>query len=302
MKKIIGPVVPLPTPFKENEEVDYESLKNYVKFLVDSGIKNIMTTVGTSRFNLLSNEEIKEVNKIVATECKGKAISIVANPSHGSLKDALEYANHAQEVGADVFLAYFPDRHYGDEMVFDFFKTISENINIDILIHEMPLRNGLGGGQAHYSLDLLDRLFQLKNVIGLKEESLDLNYSPKIVKKYAHEKAIIGAGGGMSRYLRDYWLGADTYLAGIANFVPQVELEFFELMQEKKFEEAFKIVHDVELPYFDTVVPMGWHISLKEALALKGLIDTSTERKPLVGISKENSVILKSTMKANGWI
>lgn len=302
MKKIIGPVVPIPTPFNDDETVDYKSLEKYVNFLVDNGIKNIMTTVGTSRFNLLSQEEIKKVNEIVARTCGDKAVSIVANPSHGSQKDALEYAKHAKEIGADVFLLYFPDRHYGEDMVFDFFKSISNEVDIDILIHEMPLRNGLGGGQAHYSLNLLDRLFEIKNIIGLKEESLDANYSPKIVKRYAAEKAIIGAGGGMSRYLRDYWLGATTYLAGIGNFQPEIELEFFDLMQKEKFKDAYKIVHDIEMPYFDTVVPMGWHLSLKEALELKGLIETAKERKPLVKVSKENSEILKETMKNNGWI
>jgi 4-hydroxy-tetrahydrodipicolinate synthase len=302
MKKIIGPVVPIPALFDENENLDLKSTENYVKFLVDSGIKNIMTTVGTSRFNLLSKEEIKQFNEVVVKSCGDKAISIIANPPYGPLKDAIEFAKHTENIGADVFLLFFPDRNYGDDLVVDFFKTVCNNISLDVIIHEMPLRNGVGGGQVQYSVELLDKLFEIENIIGMKEESLDINHSSVLIKKYAKDKTLIGAGGGMSRYLRDYWLGSDTYLAGIGNFQPEIELEFFDNMQNEKYKEAYSLVHDVELPYFQTVVPMGWHISLKEALELRGLVASSAERLPLKRISKENREILKKTMTENGWL
>lgn len=299
--KIVGPVVPLPVPFKENQNVDYDALASYVGFLRDKGIKTVMTTVGTSRFNLLSMEEVKKVNETVVQAAGDDVITIVANPSHGSLSDAVSFAKHAEEIGADVFLAYFPDRHYGEEGVFDFFKTISKSIEIDILIHEMPLRNGLGGGQVHYSTDLLSRLFEQKNIVGLKEESLDPAHSEKIVKMFSDSAVIIGAGGGMSRYLRDYWLGARTYLAGIANFYPELELEFYAAMQNEEYKKAYKIVHDIEKPFFEATVPMGWHICLKEALNICGLAP-SYERLPLKQINKEQAEQLKSVMKSFGWV
>jgi 4-hydroxy-tetrahydrodipicolinate synthase len=299
--KVVGPVVPLPVPFKETQEVDYQALKSYVSFLRDKGVKNVMTTVGTSRFNLLSMDEIKKVNETVVEAAGKDIVTIVANPSHGSLADALSYAKHAEEIGADLFLAYFPDRHYGDDAVYDFFHTISEAIGIDILIHEMPLRNGLGGGQVHYSIDLLSRLFKIKNIVGVKEESLDPAHSEKIVKMFSDSAVIIGAGGGMSRYLRDYWLGARTYLAGIANFYPVLELEFYEAMQGENYKKAYEIVHNIEKPFFEATVPFGWHICLKEALNICGLAP-SHERLPLKKLNKEQAQQLKSVMKSFGWV
>lgn len=299
--KITGPVVPLPTPFMENEEVDYDVLSSYVSFLCDKGIKTVMTTVGTSRFNLLSMDEVKKINETVVKSAGKDTVTIVANPSHGSLKDALIFAKHAEEIGADVFLAYFPDRHYGEDAVFEFFETIAKNIKIDILIHEMPLRNGLGGGQQHYSTDLLARLFEIKNIVGVKEEALDLAHSEKIVKMFSDKAVIIGAGGGMSRYLRDYWLGARTYLAGIANFYPELELEFYEAMQNEEYKKAYKIVHDIEKPFFATTVPMGWHRCLKEALNICGLAP-SYERLPMKQISDEHAQTLKEVMQKFGWV
>jgi dihydrodipicolinate synthase/N-acetylneuraminate lyase len=299
--KITGPVVPIPTPFKDNEDVDYDVLALYVSFLCSKGIKTVMTTVGTSRFDLLSMNEVKKINETVVKAAKKDTITIVANPSHGSLKDALLFAKHAEDIGADIFLAHFPDRYYGEDVVFDFFATIANSIKIDILIHETPLKNGLGGGCQHYSTDLLARLFEIKNIIGVKEEALDLAYSEKIVKMFSDRVVIIGAGGGMSRYLRDYWLGSKAYLSGIANFYPELELEFYEAMQNKNYEKAYKIVHDIEKPFFEATVPMGWHRCLKEALNICGLAP-SYERLPMKQISKEHAQTLETVMQKFGWV
>ena len=69
---IKGPVVPIPTPFTKDEDVDYRSLRSYVKFLINNGIKNIMTTIGTSRFNLLSQDEIKRSMRLLLKSANKK--------------------------------------------------------------------------------------------------------------------------------------------------------------------------------------------------------------------------------------
>jgi len=303
MKKIKGPVVPIPAPFNENDgSLDVKTLRSYVSFLVDNGIKNIMSTVGTSRFNLLNKEEIFLFNETIVEACKGKAFAIVANAPYGWQQDAIDYAKHAERINADAYLLIHPDRNYGDEKVYKFYKNVSESVDVDIMIHEMPLRNGIGGGQVQYSLSLLEKLFTIPNIIGLKEEALDPVHSTKIVKEFSSYKSIVGAGGGMSRYLRDYWLGAETFLSGIGNFIPKIELDFFDNMQNENFKAAHELVYNVEIPYFNLTVPMGWHLTLKEALEMKGLFKSSNERMPLERISKENRNILKQAMIKNGWL
>src|SRR5687767_11902914 len=112
INKITGPVIPLPTPFTKDFEVDYDALSSYVDFLVKNGIKNVMTTVGTSRFNLLTGKEVIRVNETVVKAAKGKAVTIVANPQTGGTHQAIEFARHAESIGADFFLAYYPERFY----------------------------------------------------------------------------------------------------------------------------------------------------------------------------------------------
>lgn len=301
--KITGPVIPLPTPFTASYEVDYAALGAYVEFLVRSGIRNVMTTVGTSRFSLLTEEEVKKVNETVVKAAAGKAVTIVANPQVGGTAKAIDYARHAEAAGADFFLAYFPERYYGEENTYAFYKAINDNVSrIGILLHEMPMRNGYGAGNVQHSIDLLDRLMDLPNICGLKEEALDAEYSNRIVAALKDKAIIIGAGGGMSRYFkRDYALGAKAYLGGIGNFEPQLELDFFAHMMAGDLEKAGKIVNEIELPYFDKTVPVGWHPSLKCALALKGLLP-EYERPPMKQIAGEEKEMMRETLKRNGWL
>lgn len=295
-KQIIGSVLPLPVPFLESEEVDLDGMATYVTFLKENGIKNVMTTVGTSRYNLLSEKEIKEVNKAVAMAAGEDMISIVANPLTGSTRDAVKFAEHSQSIGADYFLAYFPERHYGEDNTYDFFKSIATAVDIPILLHEMPMRNGLGGGKIQYSLELLDRLLDIPNIVGFKEEALDAPYSNQIVERFKDKAAIIGAGGGMSRFLkRDFERGSKAFLGGIGNFYPQLELEFFNAISSGNQEVADRIVNEIELPYFDIVVPYGWHPTLKAALAYKGLMPPY-ERRPMISLDAEARKIVENAV------
>ena len=299
---ITGPVIPIPTPFTKDFDVDYDALASYVDFLIQNGIKNIMSTVGTSRFNLLTGKEIIKVNETVVKAANKKAITIVANPTTGGTRQAIHYAKHAHEIGADYFLAYYPERFYGDDNTFQFFKSINDSVNIKILIHEMPARNGYGPGNIQYSLDLLAQLLELKNIAGFKEEALDAEYSNKIVSLYKDKAIIIGAGGGMSRYLeRDYKFGSKAFLGGIGNFIPKLELDFYSAITSGNNIEAERIVNEIEIPYFNEVVPMGWHPSLKSALALKGLMK-EYERPPMKQISGEEKQKLKTILQKNQWL
>lgn len=293
--QIIGPVIPIPVPFTHDFELDLPALEKYVGFLCRSGISNIMTTVGTSRFNLLTVEEILRVNACVIQACSGNVNSIVACPSHCSTKTAIKYGLHAQELGASFYLAYYPERYYGDEYIYGFFQELSKNLSIPILIHEMPMRNGLGPETVQYSLDLLDQLLEIPGICGLKEESLDENYSRQIVEQLADKAIIIGAGGGMSRYLRDFSLGAKTFLGGIGNIYPQMELDFFQSLMRGDVSEATIFVKDYELPFFQSTISMGWHPCLKAALSLGNLLPPY-ERPPMKQIKGDQLLELKKSL------
>lgn len=298
--KLTGPVFPIITPFSEcGESVDHEALKKYVKFLVDAGAKTVMTTVGTSRFNLMTNDEIMDVNSTVAKSTSRETITIAAGPLTGSLATNIEFAVHAEKAGADAYIAFFPERWYGDEAIYDFFKALADSVSIGIMIHEMPMRSGYGG-QCQYSLDLLERLVSIPGVVGMKEECMDGGYAYNLHRRLGGMCAIIGAGA-MRNFMRDFHAGARANLVGVGSFFPQVEIEFQRVLKEGDFERAQKIVRTYEDPYFDEAVALGWHTQLKETLHILGLMPAH-ERAPLPRLNVEQRDKLQACINKLGWL
>jgi 4-hydroxy-tetrahydrodipicolinate synthase len=298
---LAGPAFPLLVPFgADGESVDHPALDRYVRFLVAHGAPVILTTVGTSRFNLLSADEIKAVNETVVGASSKSCMTIAAGPQIGSTSVNVEFARHAERIGADAYIAFYPDRHYGDAPILEFYRALSDAVDIGIFIHEMPIRSGFYGTPAHYGLDLLDALLSLPGVVGMKEECMDGGYAYKIHRRFADRCAIIGAGS-MRNYMRDYHAGAKSYLVGVGSFFPRVAIAFHAAMSTGDFQRAHAIVRQYEEPIFDVAVSLGWHVALKEILHLLDLMPPF-ERAPLTRLGEAERRRLSECMDKLGWI
>jgi 4-hydroxy-tetrahydrodipicolinate synthase len=294
-----GAVVPILAPFAKDGGLDLRAVHDYVRFLVGSGVGTVITTAGTSRFNLLSLEEIAQFNRAVVEATGGDCLVIVAGPMEGDLSVHEGFAKHAAEIGADGFIGFFPERYYGDDALFGFFQALTRATTTAVLLHEMPMRNGLGGGQVQYSLDVLERITDLPGIGGFKEECMDGGYSYKILRRFAHKTGVIGAGS-MRFAMRDFHAGAQAYLVGIGNFLPKVEIAFHRELVAGNVERAHELVRRFEEPYFDVAVSMGWHRALKETLHLRGLMPPY-ERSPMPRLGEADRKRLDELVQAQRW-
>jgi dihydrodipicolinate synthase/N-acetylneuraminate lyase len=296
--KLEGPVFPVLTPFTADGAVDHEALARYVDFLAGCKVTAVMSTVGTSRFNLLSMDEIKAVNETIAHAAKGRCIVILAGPMTGTTSVHVDFAKHAEKAGGDAFIAFFPERYYGQDAVVEFFKTISDSIGIGTMIHEMPMRSGYGGNQQ-YALDLLERLTDMPGVVGMKEECMDGGYAYLLHRRLSGKCGIIGAGS-KRLYMRDFHAGAKAYLVGIGNVFPQVAKDFYAAMRAHDMDRAHAIVRAYEDPYFDLAVSLGWHVALKETLHMMNLMPPY-ERAPLPRLTAVQREKLAACVDKLGW-
>ena len=302
--RIRGPVFPVPVPFTENEDVDYEALESYVDFLISNGAPVIIATVGTSRYNLLTEEEMLEVNKVIARTAGDRAVSVAAGPGpmSGSTRQNIHFAQKAQEAGADAVMLLYPERWYGDEPVISFFHEVSDAVDIGIMIHAVPMRDGFGGVNAKKYMDafLLDRIVEKDNVVGIKEENAKRSIYEEILHQLNDRVPVIGAGGAMNRFLKDVHLGAYTYLVGIGSFRPDIAVAFYKAVMERDEQQALALTQQFEDPYFDIAVSLGWHRALKETMSLYGLVQPF-ERAPMNRISASDHEKLKDALLAMGW-
>lgn len=302
---ITGPVYPITIPFLEDQSVDYDSLGSYCDFLVTNDARNLLITVGTSRFNLLTRDEMLEVNKVVASVGNSDTTIVVSGPgpSSGSKLENIAFAKEAALCGADGLIVVFPERFYGQSQVTDYFLSIADASPIPIWIHAVPFRDGFGGvnSSVKFNLDLLNPLSAHPNIVGIKEENGDRDLYLDIQASLKDKINIIGAGGAMRRYLKDYSLGAQCYLVGIESFAPRFGCKFFQLMSEHRIEEAKGIALKHEDAFFKLAVEYGWHRSLKAALYICGLMPLY-ERSPFPALTDDEINNLSSVMSSTELI
>lgn len=303
--RIRGPVFPIVAPFTETEDLDYDALYRYVDFLVEGGAPVLLVTVGTSRFNLLTREEMLAFNEMVVRAVAGRAMTIVAGPgpARGSTRENIAFAQHAQSVGADAILVLYPERWYGDEPVVKFFHTVAGSVDLAILPHAIPMRDGFGGVKAlkYLDADLLEQIVQKPNVIGVKEENGDRATFEQILSRLNYRLPVIGAGGAMRRFINDHKLGSYTYLVGIGSFKPQLAVEFYKATMAGDLQIAESIAERFEDPYFGFAVKLGWHRALKETLYQLGLMP-KFERAPFNRVTEAERTQLREVLGQCGWL
>lgn len=279
-----SPVYPIPPSFNENESLETESTKSYLNYLEEKGVKTVMTTAGTSQFNLLNIEEIRIMNSVVSS-FKGNKILGLPALSSLHLKNEIKLLNE-QNLTDTYILILFPERYYNDDQIISFFKEICDSSDYPILVHGNILKKGFGGNYE-YSKPLLESLKEIDNFIGMKEESSTLMHS---IKNIPDGLEIIVAGGSMRRFWTLEPHGATTFLSGVGSFNPIIEEMFFNDYHSDP-QIAKHIMNKFETPLFDVFMGEGWHLSMRTSLKHMGFI--KGDRKPFkqpTNIQKENII------------
>ena len=174
----IGSNVALITPMFSDGAVDYEALNLLIDFHIDSGTSSIVS-VGTTGES--ATVGVKEHLKIINHTVKyaAKRIPIVAGTGANSTSEAIELTQEALNLGADACLLVTP--YYNkptQEGLFQHFKLIAESVNIDQILYNVPGRTAVD-----MSVDVISRLSEITNIIGIKDATGDLSVIKQLVEK-----------------------------------------------------------------------------------------------------------------------
>jgi len=300
-EKIQGPVFSVITPFREqDDEIDYPALENYLHRIYDAGGRIFYVMGYNSRFSELSWDEIKSLNTFVTRTVKGidkNAIVIVADPLHCSTTVSLEFARHAELIGADMISLIFREKHYSNEQVFKHYSWIANHVNLGILIHEMPFISGHGGHTINWPVELLDQLADVENIIAIKEDAKDDEYSHSVISTIKDRVSIIISGGGKRQWLEFADLGCQSWLNGIGVFEPRLATAFWQARQTGDKARCERIITDIEVPFFEQVVGRyGWHLGIKAAMQARGVMQRY-ERMPMLALDEASYSDVASVMQ-----
>ena len=176
-----GSIVALITPFKNNV-LDQEKYASLIHHHIANGTNGVVPAGTTGESPTLDHDEHKKVIEIAVRESKGK-IPVIAGAGSNSTAEAVELSKHAEKSGADGLLIVTP--YYNkptQEGLYQHYKLINDNVGIPIIIYNIPPRS-----VVDMSVDTMARLFELKNIVGVKDATADLGRVDKQLKKMGPE-------------------------------------------------------------------------------------------------------------------
>ncbi|MGV7930850.1 MAG: dihydrodipicolinate synthase family protein [Spirochaetota bacterium] len=294
MKRFAGPVYPIIPSYNKDESLDIQSIEKYIEFLKNFNAKTIMTTAGTTQFNLLSNQEIFEINDACANSFPDEKILGLPSLSLRHLKDEIESLNKQNYSKTSIMILY-PERYYYDEEIIAFYHEVADISIYPVMVHGMFMRNGRGGAY-NYSANLYNEIIEHKNIIGSKEETSDISLGYEVLSKISDPNfELIVAGGSQRRYWHLGAVGASTFLTGVGSVFPVVDEAFYKAYQTKNFDLCFYILNEYENPFFDVFMRIGWHPALRFAMNCYGFCKFN--RKPYVLLKQYESEAIVNILK-----
>ena len=286
-----GSNVAIVTPFKNNK-LDEEAYLKLINFHLDNGTNGLVPAGTTGESPTLTHEEHEKVIEICIKEAKGK-IPIIAGTGSNSTDEAVSLTKHAENAGADGALVVTP--YYNkptQEGLYQHYKAINDNTNLPIIIYNIPSRCVID-----MSVDTMARLFELKNIAGVKDATGDLNRLDQTIKKLGHEFIqLTGEDGLAFEFNRRGGVGIISVTANIAPKLCSDMQKLSKSSSEKDLQEAKKIDQILQ-PLHKALFIESNPAPVKYAAKLLGLCSDEI-RLPLVKIKKETEAHVKKALNS----
>lgn len=206
-----GCMVALVTPFQDGK-VDYKTLDELVEFHLESGTDGIVPVGTTGESPTLSHEENKKVIERVVKVVGGK-IPVIGGTGSNSTAEAIDMTSFAKKVGADGSLQVCP--YYNkptQEGFYQHFKTIAEEVDIPLVLYNIPGRCG-GKGLAP---ETIERLAEIENIVAVKEATGSLDQASEIASRC--DLTILSGDDSLTLPIAS--VGGKGVISVVANIVP----------------------------------------------------------------------------------
>tara|TARA_E500000331_G_C17209816_1_gene693123 strand:+ start:19 stop:903 length:885 start_codon:yes stop_codon:yes gene_type:complete len=284
-----GSNVALITPFKNNE-LDIDSYVKLIHFHLKNGTNGLVPAGTTGESPTLSHKEHEQVIELCIKESSGK-IPVIAGTGSNSTEEAISLTKHAEKAGADGALVVTP--YYNkptQEGLYHHYKAINDNTNLPIIIYNIPSRCVID-----MSVDTMARLFELKNIAGVKDATGDLNRLDQTIKKLGSDFIqLTGEDGLAFEFNKRGGVGIISVTANIAPKLCSDMQKYSKSKSDNEIKEAEKI-DQVLQPLHKSLFLESNPAPVKYAAKLLGFCDDEI-RLPLVKIKNETQEKVKNAL------
>jgi len=286
-----GSNVALITPFKNNQ-LDVDCYVKLIHFHLKNGTNGLVPAGTTGESPTLSHKEHEQVIELCIKEANGK-IPVIAGTGSNSTEEAISLTKHAEKAGADGALVVTP--YYNkptQEGLYHHYKAINDNTSLPIIIYNIPSRCVID-----MSVETMARLFELKNIVGVKDATGDPNRIDQTIKKLGPEFIhLTGEDGFAFEFNKRGGVGIISVTANVAPKLCSDFQKFSKSKSDNEIKEAERIDQMLQ-PLHKSLFIESNPAPVKYAAKLLGLCDDEI-RLPLVKIKENTQKEIKKSLES----
>ncbi|HYV69684.1 MAG TPA: 4-hydroxy-tetrahydrodipicolinate synthase [Pseudolabrys sp.] len=287
-----GSFTALVTPFK-NGSLDEKSFRDIVEWQISEGTNGLVPVGTTGESPTLSHDEHKKVVEWCIDQVDGR-VPVIAGSGSNSTAEAIELSRHAEEAGADAVLIVTP--YYNkptQEGLYQHYRAINDAIGIPIIIYNIP-----GRSIVDMSVETMARLFELKNIAGVKDATANMT-------RVSQQRAAMGPdfnqlSGEDITALGFMAHGGHGCISVTSNVAPRLCSEFQAACLKGDFKAALKLQDKLALLHTNLFVETS-PAPIKYAMSLIGKC-ANTVRLPIVPASEKAQAAVRQAMVHAGLI
>ena len=286
-----GSNVALITPFKNNK-LDVDNYIELIHFHIKNGTNGLVPAGTTGESPTLTHEEHEKVIELCIKEAKGK-IPVIAGTGSNSTAEAISLTKHAEKVGADGVLIVTP--YYNkptQEGLYQHYKAINDNCGIPIIIYNIPSRSVID-----MTVETMTRLFELKNIIGVKDATGNLDRVNQQKEKMGNDFIqLTGEDGNVLEFNKRGGVGCISVTANIAPKLCSDFQKFSFSKNNNELKEAERI-NELLQPVHKSLFIESNPSPVKYAAKLLNLCSDDV-RLPLVKVTNSTKEAIKEALQS----
>jgi 4-hydroxy-tetrahydrodipicolinate synthase len=287
-----GSFTALVTPFK-NGGLDEQAFRDLVDWQIAEGTHGLVPVGTTGESPTLSHEEHKQVVEWCVDQARGR-VPVIAGAGSNSTAEAIDFSKHAEKAGADAVLIVTPNYNKPtQEGLYQHYKAINDAVGIPIIIYNIP-----GRSIVDMSTDTMKRLYELKNIAGVKDATANMT-------RVSQQRAAMGPdfnqmSGEDITALGFMAHGGHGCISVTSNVAPRLCADFQNACLKGDFAAALKL-QDKLAPLHINLFCETSPAPIKYALSLIGKC-ANTVRLPMVPATERAQGLVREAMVHAGLI
>jgi len=272
------------TKFSENGDLDIPAFLHNLRAQIEAGVHGIIIGGSLGESSTLTHDERIELLLAAKDLAQGR-LPIILNLAESSTRHAVQFAERAQDSGADGLMVLPPLLYKPTNgETTDYFRAVAQSTDLPILVYNNPVDY-----KVEVTLDMFEELLRQPNIQAVKESTRDVSNVTRMLSRFGDRLKILCGVDTLA--LEELLMGAHGWVAGLVDAFPRETVAIYNFAKAGRIEEARRIYQwFMPLLELDIHPQLVQNIKLAEAMVGLGTEYVRPPRQPLKGAERERVV------------